>query len=67
MYRVVVLDAGKLAEMDSPSVLLALENGLFAGLWERHQRSHGKRLTSSGSTSRDSIADLALEADKADV
>ncbi len=35
-----VLDSGKLAEMESPEVLLATEQGLFKALWERHQASH---------------------------
>lgn len=41
-----VLDYGDLAEMDSPTALLAKgntpgeEKGLFRALWDRHQLSH---------------------------
>jgi hypothetical protein len=39
--RIMVLDGGKLAEMDSAANLLKLEDGVFKALWERHQSSHG--------------------------
>ena len=35
-----VLDSGKLAEMDSPENLMNKEGGDFKALWERHQKSH---------------------------
>jgi len=38
--RVMVLDNGRLAEIDNPQVLMAKEGGMFKALWERHQRSH---------------------------
>jgi len=40
MCRIMILDAGNLAEMDTPTSLLAKEDGLFRSLWDRHQRSH---------------------------
>lgn len=39
--RIMVLDAGKLAEMDSAENLMKKEDGIFKALWERHQSSHG--------------------------
>lgn len=41
-YRIMVLDQGRLMEYDSPSNLLAKEQGLFKSLWKRHQASHNK-------------------------
>jgi ABC-type multidrug transport system fused ATPase/permease subunit len=41
-----VLDAGKLVEFDAPQRLLDKPDGVFKGLWSKHQLSHG---TSSGS------------------
>lgn len=39
--RIMVLDAGCLAEMDSPRALISKgeENGIFASLWKQHQLS----------------------------
>lgn len=37
---IMVLDAGKLGEMGTPSELLCKSNGLFKSLWQRHQESH---------------------------
>ena len=31
-----VLDGGKLVEMDSPQKLLQMETGIFKSLWEKH-------------------------------
>lgn len=36
-----MLDGGVMAEMDSPERLLARPDGLFKGLWDKHQKSHG--------------------------
>jgi ABC-type multidrug transport system fused ATPase/permease subunit len=35
VHRIMVLDAGNLAEFDSPQVLLQKEDGLFKSLWVR--------------------------------
>jgi len=35
-----VLDDGKLAELDTPANLLAKEEGHFKSLWDKHQQSH---------------------------
>ena len=60
--RIMVLDGGVLAEMDTPDNLLAKseEEGVFRSLWERHQRSHGGGNGGMGSksNSRDSLAAL---------
>lgn len=37
-----VLEEGRLAEMDTPDALVAKEGGIFAGLWERHKLSEGE-------------------------
>ncbi len=39
--KVLVLDAGLVAEYDTPEQLLATENGAFKGLWERHVSEGG--------------------------
>ncbi len=36
---VLVLESGSVAEFDSPQALLKRPEGLFASLWERHQKS----------------------------
>ena len=46
--RIMVLDGGKLAEMDSAANLLKLEDGVFKALWERHQSSHGGSAADAG-------------------
>ena len=38
--RLLVLDAGNLAEYDAPEALLAKPDGLFRSLWAKHQTSH---------------------------
>ena len=35
-----VMDDGKLAEFDSPERLLAVPDGLFRALWDKHVQSH---------------------------
>lgn len=39
--KILVMDAGVVAEYDSPASLLAKENGVFRGLWERHLSEGG--------------------------
>ena len=39
--KIMVLDSGRLVEMDSPGQLLQKEGGSFKALWSRHQASHG--------------------------
>ena len=39
VLSVLVLDSGSVAEFDSPEALLQRPEGLFASLWERHQKS----------------------------
>ena len=36
-----VLDDGRVAEIDNPDVLAAKEGGVFASLWERHKLGGG--------------------------
>jgi ABC-type multidrug transport system ATPase subunit len=48
--KIMVLDSGRLVEMDSPSSLLGMERGSFKALWKKHQRSHGGNMSRSGST-----------------
>ena len=50
--RIMVMDAGLLAEIGSPVELLANEGGPFKSLWDRHQKSH------EGGSSRGSKQDL---------
>lgn len=59
--RIMVMDAGLLAEMGSPEVLLANEGGPFKSLWDRHQKSH------EGGSSRGSKQDLVSLAEGSDV
>jgi ATP-binding cassette subfamily C (CFTR/MRP) protein 1 len=43
--KVLVMDAGHVAEYDAPAVLLAKEAGEFKGLWDRHKKGlKGKKL-----------------------
>jgi hypothetical protein len=37
-----VMDAGRLAELDTPDTLIATKGGIFSGLWESFQREHGE-------------------------
>ncbi len=37
--RVMVLDAGVIAEIDKPEALLSRQNSLFRSLWDRHQHN----------------------------
>ena len=57
-----VLDAGTIAEMDTPDNLLAKseEEGVFRSLWERHQRSHGGNGGGLGSKNNSKESLLAL-------
>ena len=38
--RVIVMDAGLMAECGPPELLLTDENGAFRSLWDKHQKSH---------------------------
>jgi ABC-type multidrug transport system fused ATPase/permease subunit len=38
---VLVMDDGRMAEYDAPQRLLAVPQGLFRALWEKHLESHG--------------------------
>ena len=38
--RIMVLDKGKIMELDNPNKLLENPNGLFTGLWNKHVTSH---------------------------
>lgn len=40
--KIVVLDAGRLAEFDTPDRLLAMEGGVFKGLWDKHVLAQGE-------------------------
>lgn len=40
--RILVLSAGTAVEYDSPSNLLEISGGVFAGLWKQHQSSTGR-------------------------
>jgi ABC-type multidrug transport system fused ATPase/permease subunit len=39
--RIMVLQDGKLGEMDTTENLLRIPDGIFKGLWDRHNASHG--------------------------
>lgn len=39
-----VLDQGKLVEIDQPDTLLSRKDGLFKALWDKHCRSHGAQV-----------------------
>ena len=39
--KIMVMDNGQVAEMDTPTNLLKLENGIFKGLWQKNQSAHG--------------------------
>ena len=54
--RIMVLDSGVMAEMDSPAVLMEKPDSIFYGLWQRHQQSHGPQRRGG---SRDNLAALA--------
>lgn len=41
MDRIMVLDQGRVAELEQPDVLLGKEGGLFKALWDKHCHSHG--------------------------
>jgi len=36
--RIMVLDCGRLAEMDTPEKLMQIPDGIFAGMWREHQQ-----------------------------
>ena len=38
--RIMVLDKGRIAELDNPNKLLERPDGLFTGLWSKHVSSH---------------------------
>eukprot|EP01041_Mallomonas_annulata_P002837 gene2837-5584_t len=57
--RIMVLENGELAELDSPKELMSKSGGLFQALWERHQLSHGKKVSS-----RDDMTLLAASLDE---
>jgi ATP-binding cassette, subfamily C (CFTR/MRP), member 1 len=57
--RILVLDSGNVAEMDSPDNLLANPDGLFKSLWDRHQKSHGAGAGAGMSSKAGSSNDLA--------
>ena len=40
--KIMVLDAGKVAEMAPPDELLQLPQGVFKALWDQHQSSHAE-------------------------
>ena len=62
--KIMVLDSGRLAEMDQPSSLLTMERGSFRSLWSRHQSGRGLKasgssaLLESGEMSRRSLGGL---------
>lgn len=39
IFRIMVLDAGRLGEMGNPDDLMEKPDGFFKSLWERHQQS----------------------------
>ncbi len=39
--KIAALDAGTVAEFDSPQALLGMENSLFKSLWEQQEKSAG--------------------------
>lgn len=41
--KIIVMDSGKVAEMDTPSNLLKIDDGIFKGLWHKNQTAHGDR------------------------
>lgn len=41
--KILVMDAGTVAEYDSPEALLALPQGKFKSLWDNHVTSGGKK------------------------
>ena len=41
-YRILVLDDGRIAELDTPGNLLSKENGHFRAMVERSRAAHGK-------------------------
>ena len=60
-YRIIVMDAGLIAECGPPHELLASEEGAFKSLWDKHQKN---RLGGSSSrTSKEDLASLAAGSD----
>ncbi len=43
--RIMILDDGVLSEMDTPSNLLANKEGVFRGLWDKHEHSTSGAVT----------------------
>jgi len=39
--KILVMDAGLVGEYDAPSVLMQKADGLFKGLWDRHNNAKG--------------------------
>ena len=39
--KIIVMDSGKVAEMDTPSNLLKIDDGIFKGLCHKNQTAHG--------------------------
>lgn len=59
--RIIVMDAGLIAECGPPHELLASEEGAFKSLWDKHQKN---RLGGSSSrTSKEDLASLAADSD----
>lgn len=56
--RIIVMDAGLIAEIGPPETLLDMEGGAFRSLWDKHQRSH-----MGGGSAKGSKNDLASLAD----
>ena len=60
-HRIIVMDAGLIAECGPPHELLASEEGAFKSLWDKHQKN---RLGGSSSrTSRQDLASLVTDSD----
>ena len=47
--KIIVMDSGKVAEMDTPDKLLQMNGGIFKALWENNKGSHGGAMKKSKS------------------